>query len=119
MGETVGEQLGGQVVGGRVKGGQVGTCGGTGGWDRWVDRGTGGETGGTVAWYRLGDSSVLPESHENSLRRMFWAATHVRTGWWMVECGRGCQLPSHNTVGRMHGELYDIDCNACKPMPHD
>ena len=34
----------------------------------------------------------------------------------MVECGRGCQ---HSTVGRMHGEPCDTECNACKPMSHD
>ena len=37
----------------------------------------------------------------------------------MVECGRGCQLPFHSTVGRMHGEPCDTECNACKPMLHD
>ena len=30
----------------------------------------------------------------------------------MVECGRGCQLPLHSTVGRMHGEPHDTECNA-------
>ena len=37
----------------------------------------------------------------------------------MVECRRGCQLPLHSTVGKMHGEPRDTECNACKPMPHD
>ena len=34
-------------------------------------------------------------------------------------CGRGCQLPLHSTVGRMHGESCDTECNESKPMPHD
>ena len=37
----------------------------------------------------------------------------------MVECGRGCQLPLHSTVGKMHGEPCDTECNACKTMPLD
>ena len=30
----------------------------------------------------------------------------------MVKCGRGCQLPLHSTVERMHGEPCDTECNA-------
>ena len=37
----------------------------------------------------------------------------------MVECGRGCQVPLHSTVGRMHGEPCDTEGNACKSKPHD
>ena len=29
-----------------------------------------------------------------------------------TECGRGCQLPEHSTVGRMHGEPHDTECRA-------
>ena len=29
------------------------------------------------------------------------------------------QLTVHSTVGRMHGEPCDTECNACKPMTHD
>ena len=30
----------------------------------------------------------------------------------MVECGRGCHLPLHSTVGRMYGEPCDTECHS-------
>ena len=35
----------------------------------------------------------------------------------MVECGRGCQLPLHSTVGRMHGEHHDVTQNVMHASP--
>ena len=33
--------------------------------------------------------------------------------------GQVMGLPLHSTVGRMHGEPRDTECNARQPMLHD
>ena len=41
---------------------------------------------------RQGGTHMQTSLPDNSLRRKRWTTSHVRTGQWMMECGRWCQL---------------------------